>query len=160
MRRTLNFFTATISPVSLLRHFNTTPYAPSPTTPTTSYLFIFFQCILSPLPLPLPFLCLPFPRSPPRVKWKSPLRFTAPAHAHAHHSLCTTTLFRLPRSPSLCCCCRAVFAVLYFLSFFRRRPSPTRAGMKEKRVFRALSYHFRLLSLTRAMRRQKKGGKK
>ena len=38
--RTLNFFTATISPLSLLRHLSTTPYAPSPTTPTTSYLFI------------------------------------------------------------------------------------------------------------------------
>jgi hypothetical protein len=36
----LNFFIATISPVSLLRQRNTTPYAPSPTTPRTSYLFI------------------------------------------------------------------------------------------------------------------------
>ena len=59
VRRTLNFFTATISPVSLLRHFNTTPYAPSPTTPTTSYLFIFnvysplpFSASLPPVPLP------------------------------------------------------------------------------------------------------------
>lgn len=36
----LNFFTATASPVSLFRHRRTVPYAPSPTTPTTSYLFI------------------------------------------------------------------------------------------------------------------------
>lgn len=36
----LNFFTATTSPVFLSRHLSTTPYAPSPTTPTTSYLFI------------------------------------------------------------------------------------------------------------------------
>ena len=36
----LNFFTATVSPVCLFRHFSTTPYAPSPTTPRTSYLFI------------------------------------------------------------------------------------------------------------------------
>ena len=34
------FFTATTSPVSLFLHLSTTPYAPSPTTPTTSYLFI------------------------------------------------------------------------------------------------------------------------
>ena len=36
----LNFFTATVSPVCLFRHFSTTPYAPSPTNPRTSYLFI------------------------------------------------------------------------------------------------------------------------
>ena len=35
----LNFFTATTSPVFLSRHLSTTPYAP-PTTTTTSYLFI------------------------------------------------------------------------------------------------------------------------
>lgn len=39
-RRTLNFLTATTSLVSLLRHLSTTPYAPSPTTPITSYLFM------------------------------------------------------------------------------------------------------------------------
>lgn len=35
----LNFLIATISAFSLFRHFRTTPYAPSPTTPRTSYLF-------------------------------------------------------------------------------------------------------------------------
>ena len=37
---TLNFFIASISPDSLFRHLKTTPYAPSPTTPKTSYLFM------------------------------------------------------------------------------------------------------------------------
>merc|ERR1719498_1143531 len=36
----LNFLMATISLVSLFLHFRTTPYAPSPTTPSTSYLFM------------------------------------------------------------------------------------------------------------------------
>ena len=36
----LNFFIARISPDSLFRQRSTTPYAPSPTTPRTSYLFI------------------------------------------------------------------------------------------------------------------------
>ena len=39
----LNFLTATTPPVSLLRHLSTTPYAPSPTTSMTSYLFILSQ---------------------------------------------------------------------------------------------------------------------
>ena len=39
-RTSLIFFTATISPVSLLRHLSTMPYAPSPTMPSTSYLFM------------------------------------------------------------------------------------------------------------------------
>ena len=36
----LNFLMATTSAFSLFRHFSTTPYAPSPTTPSTSYLFM------------------------------------------------------------------------------------------------------------------------
>lgn len=37
----LNFLIATISPEALFLHLSTIPYAPSPTTPNTSYLFIF-----------------------------------------------------------------------------------------------------------------------
>jgi len=36
----LNFLMATTALFSLFRHLSTTPYAPSPTTPSTSYLFI------------------------------------------------------------------------------------------------------------------------
>ena len=36
----LNFLTATVAPLSRFRHRSTTPYAPSPTTPSTSYLFM------------------------------------------------------------------------------------------------------------------------